>query len=146
MEAPWLFPTQNVTGVVELSTNTLRMFVNRGRRYSTNSPVLGFRRCTVSVNSPPDHASPFLSPVTSYGHDPGVGAGHSLNCSVLVSNIPMRSPRFSPHHRRPSPPRPPALPPPSPPSPLFFFFFCHPPPGPPPRFFSPNHRRPSRSS
>src|ERR1700686_809323 len=102
MEAPWLFPTQNVTGVVELSTNTLRMFVNRGRRYSTNSPVLGFRRCTVLVNSPPDHASPFLSAVTSYGHDPTVGGAHSLNCSVLVSNIPMRSPRFSPNHKRPS--------------------------------------------
>jgi len=27
-EAPWLLPTQNVTGVVELSTNTLRMFVD----------------------------------------------------------------------------------------------------------------------
>src|SRR6266852_3659453 len=65
IDAPWLFPTQNVTGVVELSTNTRRTFVNRGRRYSVNSPVLGSRRCTVSVNSPPDHASPFLSAVTS---------------------------------------------------------------------------------
>src|SRR5215469_14200705 len=74
IDAPWLLPTQNVTGVVELSTNTRRTFVNRGRRYSTNSPVLGLRRCTVSVNSPPDQASPFLSAVTSYGHDPGVGA------------------------------------------------------------------------
>jgi hypothetical protein len=40
MEAPWLLPTQNVTGVVELSTKTLRMFVNRGSRYSVHWDAL----------------------------------------------------------------------------------------------------------
>jgi hypothetical protein len=30
IEAPWLLPTQNVTGVVELSTNTRRILVNLG--------------------------------------------------------------------------------------------------------------------
>jgi hypothetical protein len=30
MEAPWFDPTQNVTGVVELSTNTRRMLVVLG--------------------------------------------------------------------------------------------------------------------
>ena len=29
----WLLPTQNVTGVVELSTNTVRMLVSDGIRY-----------------------------------------------------------------------------------------------------------------
>ena len=28
IEAPWLLPTQNVTGVVESSTNTRRMFTS----------------------------------------------------------------------------------------------------------------------
>src|SRR5207247_2486649 len=64
IDAPWLLPTQNVTGVVELSTKTRRTFVSRGRRYSTNSPVLGLRRSTRSLNSPPDQASPFLSAIT----------------------------------------------------------------------------------
>jgi hypothetical protein len=32
IEAPWLLPTQKVTGVVELSTNTRLMLVLRGRR------------------------------------------------------------------------------------------------------------------
>ncbi len=38
---PRLLPTQNVTGVVELSTNILRMFVWAGRRYSVNWPDRG---------------------------------------------------------------------------------------------------------
>src|SRR5207247_1652771 len=41
------------------------MFVNLGSRYSTISPVFAFSRNTRSLNSPPDHASPFLSAVTS---------------------------------------------------------------------------------
>ena len=40
IDAPWLLPTQNVTGVVELSTNTRRTLVVRGSRYSTNWPLL----------------------------------------------------------------------------------------------------------
>jgi hypothetical protein len=44
IEAPRLLPTQNVGGFVLLSTLTRRMFVDRGRRYSTISPVLVFRR------------------------------------------------------------------------------------------------------
>ena len=41
IEAPWLEPTQNVTGVVELSTNTRRMLVERGSRYWTHLAGLG---------------------------------------------------------------------------------------------------------
>src|SRR5262245_33365540 len=77
MDAAWLFPTQNVAGVVELSMKTRRIFVKRGSRYSTISPVFGLRRSTRSLNSPPDQTSPFLSAVASYGHDSGVGAIHS---------------------------------------------------------------------
>src|SRR5258708_9850024 len=65
IEAPWLLPTQNVTGVVELSTNTRRMLVVFGNRYSMNSPVLGFSRDTRSLNIEPVQASPFLSVTTS---------------------------------------------------------------------------------
>src|SRR5262249_13990708 len=65
IEAPWLLPTQNVTGVVELSTNTRRMLVVFGNRYSTNSPVLGFSRDTRSLSIEPVQASPFLSVTTS---------------------------------------------------------------------------------
>ena len=43
MDAPWLLPTQKVTGVVELSTNTLRTFVCAGRRYSMNLPGAGIQ-------------------------------------------------------------------------------------------------------
>ena len=38
-EEPWLLPTQKVAGFVELSTSTRRMLVDRGSRYSVNSPV-----------------------------------------------------------------------------------------------------------
>src|SRR5882672_10915934 len=41
IEAPWLLPTQQVTGVVELSTKTRRTLVGRGSRYSTDAPVRG---------------------------------------------------------------------------------------------------------
>jgi hypothetical protein len=42
---PWWFaPTHRLGGFVELSTSTCRMLANRGRRYSTNSPVLVFKR------------------------------------------------------------------------------------------------------
>src|SRR2546430_3606448 len=100
MDALWVLPTQKVTGVVELSTKTLRTFVSAGRRYSVNWPVVGFSRKMRSLYSPPDHALPFLSTVTSYGHAPGVGARHSWKRSVRVSNIPIRSARFSPNQRR----------------------------------------------
>jgi len=46
IEAPWLLPTQNVTGVVESSTNTRRMLVERGSRYSVIWPDFGSRRAT----------------------------------------------------------------------------------------------------
>src|SRR5712691_10697954 len=100
MDAPWLLPTQNVAGVVELSTNTRRMFVNRGSRYSVMAPVFGSRRITRSLYSPPAHTLPCVSAVTSYGHDSGVGAVHSWKVAVRVSNIPIRSARFSPNHTR----------------------------------------------
>lgn len=65
MEAPWLLPTQNVTGVVELSTNTRRMLVLRGSRYSTERPVRVSTRVTKSVIIEPVQASSFLSIATS---------------------------------------------------------------------------------
>src|SRR4051794_11149324 len=77
IDAPWLLPTQKVTGVVWLSTNTRRTLVERGRRYSTVAPLAGSRRRIRSLYSPPDQTSPFLSAVTSYGQAPGVGIVHS---------------------------------------------------------------------
>src|SRR5262245_21712450 len=65
IEAPWLLPTQKVTGLVELSTNTRRILVVFGNRYSTNSPVLGSSRDTRSLSIEPVQASPFLSVTTS---------------------------------------------------------------------------------
>src|SRR5437016_4332567 len=99
-EAPWLLPTQNVGGVVELSTNTRRMFVGRGSMYSVNLPVLGSSRSTRSLSIEPVHASPFLSRATSYGCDHGVGAGHSWKRSAFVSNTAILLPRYSANHRR----------------------------------------------
>src|SRR4051812_3891464 len=61
MFAPWLEPTQNVTGLVELSTNTRRMLVVFGRRYSTNWPLLVSSRTTRSLIIEPVQASSFLS-------------------------------------------------------------------------------------
>src|SRR5262249_62295722 len=98
IEAPWLLPTQKVTGVVELSTNTRRLLVERGSRYSVNWPVLGSRRVMRSVHMELVHASPFLSTATSYGADHGVGTSHSLKASVLGSNMPMRLAPYSPNH------------------------------------------------
>src|SRR5690349_2409462 len=57
----WLLPTQKVTGVVELSTNTVRMLVSTGIRYCTEWPVLGSSRTTRSVNIVEAQISPFLS-------------------------------------------------------------------------------------
>ena len=76
------------------------MLVNRGSRYSVIASVLGSRRITRSLYSPPAQTSPYLSAVTSYGHDSRVGATHSRNVAVRVSNIPIRSARFSPNHKR----------------------------------------------
>src|SRR5215472_11862087 len=61
MEAPWLLPTQKLTGVVVLSTKTRRMLVSLGRKYSTVWLVLGSSRTTRSVVMPPVQISPFLS-------------------------------------------------------------------------------------
>src|SRR5215467_1112706 len=103
IDAPWLLPTQNVGGVVRLSTKTRRIFVNFGSRYSTMAPLFGLRRSTRSVYSPPAQASPFLSEATSYGHDSPDGAIHSSKRPAFVSYMPMRFARFSPNHRRPTP-------------------------------------------
>ena len=65
IEPWWLLPTQNVTGVVVLSTKTRRMLVSRGSRYSTNYPVSGLSRDTRSFSIDPVHTSPFRSIVTS---------------------------------------------------------------------------------
>src|SRR6266404_1680766 len=64
----WLLPTQNVTGVVELSTNTVRMFVSDGMRYCTPEPVFGSSRTTRSVCMVEAHSSPFLSKLARYGN------------------------------------------------------------------------------
>src|SRR5437660_258705 len=77
IDALSLLPTQKVTGVVELSTNTRRMFVCRGRRYSVNRPLFGSIRITRSASIPALHTSPLLSTTTSYGAVYGVGTGHS---------------------------------------------------------------------
>src|SRR6476619_5539909 len=63
----WLLPTQNVTGVVESSTNTVRMLVSDGIRYCTVLPVLGSRRTTRSVCIVDAQISPFLSKLARYG-------------------------------------------------------------------------------
>src|SRR5262245_13024415 len=63
----WLLPTQNVTGVVELSTNTVRMLVSPGIRYCTAVPVFGSTRTTRSVYMVEAHNSPFLSKLARYG-------------------------------------------------------------------------------
>src|SRR5262249_41738617 len=99
IDAAWLLPTQNVTGVVLLATQTRRTFVCPGIKYSVKLPVFGSRRTMRSLYSPPDHTSPFLSIVTSYGQPPGVGA-HSRKLCVFVSNMPILSERFSPNHSR----------------------------------------------
>src|SRR5215467_12463890 len=65
IEPWWLLPTQNVTGVVELSTNTRRMLVSRGSRYSTNLPVVGSSLETRSLSIEPVQTLPVLSIVTS---------------------------------------------------------------------------------
>src|SRR5262249_18732492 len=64
----WLLPTQNVTGVVELSTNTVRMFVSDGMRYCSTAPVFGSSRTTRSVCMVEAHSSPFLSKLARYGN------------------------------------------------------------------------------
>src|ERR1700759_2472281 len=64
----WLLPTQNVTGLVELSTNTVRMLVSDGIRYCTDLPVLGSSRTTRSVLIVEAQSSPFLSKLARYGN------------------------------------------------------------------------------
>src|SRR4029077_5900212 len=81
-------------------TKTREMLVLFGSRYSTNCPLLGSSRSTRSVLIEPVQTSPFLSTVTSYGADHGVGASHSVNWPVLVSSTPIRLPRNSPNQRR----------------------------------------------
>src|ERR1700694_4280018 len=100
MESPWLFPTQNVGGVVVLSTKTRRMFVDLGKRYSTNVPVRVSSRATRSVVIDPVHACSSLSSITSYGAENGVGTFHSLITPDCVSSMPMLCPRYSPNHSR----------------------------------------------
>src|SRR5437667_12809820 len=65
IDALWLLPIHSVGGFVELSTSTRRMFVLRGRRYSTVSPVVLLTRATRSLNMPPVQMLPFLSRIAS---------------------------------------------------------------------------------
>src|SRR5712672_4789992 len=90
----WLLPTQNVTGVVELSTNTVRMLVSDGIRYCTDLPVLGSSRTTRSVLIVEAQSSPFLSKLARYGNVYS-GRLYSVNFSVLVSNSAALLVRYS---------------------------------------------------
>src|SRR5258706_10396386 len=90
----WLLPTQNVVGVVDLSTNTVRMLVSDGIRYCTVVPVLGSRRTTRSVCIVDAQISPFLSKSARYGYVRG-GKSYSVNFSALVSNSATLLPRYS---------------------------------------------------
>src|SRR5437764_5577782 len=81
----WLLPTQKVTGVVELSTNTVRILVSDGIRYCTAWPVLGSSRTTRSVLTVEAQSSPFLSKLARYGKV-YCGKLYSVNFSVLGSN------------------------------------------------------------
>src|SRR5262249_28348499 len=65
IDAPWLLPTQKVTGVVELSTKTRRTLVGRGSRYSTEAPVFVSIRTMRSLDIEPLHSSPLRSTNTS---------------------------------------------------------------------------------
>src|SRR5215471_21005106 len=90
----WLLPTQNVTGVVELSMNTVRMLVSDGIRYCTAPPVLGSSRTTRSVCIVEAQSSPFLSKFARYGNVYS-GRLYSVNFSVLVSNSATLLARYS---------------------------------------------------
>src|SRR5690349_8082781 len=76
----WLLPTQNVTGVVELSTNTVRMLVSEGIRYCTVPAVFGSSRTTRSVCIVDAQISPFLSKLARYGYV-RAGSSYDVNCS-----------------------------------------------------------------
>src|SRR6266513_1082545 len=90
----WLLPTQNVVGVVDLSTNTVRMLVSDGIRYCTAVPVLGSSRTTRSVCIVETQSSPFRSKLARYGYV-RAGSSYSVNFSALVSNTATLLPRYS---------------------------------------------------
>src|SRR5439155_3915156 len=90
----WLLPTQNVVGVVDLSTNTVRMLVSDGIRYCTAAPVLGSRRTTRSVCIVETQSSPFRSKLARYGYV-RAGSSYSVNFSARVSNTATLLPRYS---------------------------------------------------
>src|SRR5882762_8158486 len=90
----WLLPTQNVVGVVDLSTNTVRMLVSDGMRYCTALPVLGSRRTTRSVCMVETQSSPLRSKSARYGYV-RAGSSYSVNFSALVSNNATLLPRYS---------------------------------------------------
>src|SRR5262249_22257827 len=90
----WLLPTQNVTGVVVLSTNTVRMLVSDGIRYCTAPPLFGSSRTTRSVCIVDAQISPFLSKLARYGYVRG-GRSYTVNFSAFVSNVVTRLPRYS---------------------------------------------------
>src|SRR4051794_7748027 len=63
--APWLLPTQNVGGVVLLSTNTRRTLVWCGSGYSVILPVSRLSRRIRSAFMPPVHKCPSLAGAAS---------------------------------------------------------------------------------
>src|SRR3954467_3741133 len=76
------------------------MLVKRGSRYSIGWALFVFTRTMGAFSIEPVHASPFLSSATSYGWVHAVGTCHSLNCSVLVSNIAILLPRYCANQMR----------------------------------------------
>src|SRR4029077_1687821 len=90
----WLLPTQNVTGAVELSMNTVRMLVSDGIRYWAVWLVLGSSRTTRSVCIVEAQSSPLLSKLARYGNVYS-GRLNSVNFSVFVSNSATLLVRYS---------------------------------------------------
>src|SRR5215467_322352 len=73
--APWLLPIHSTGRPLVSSTNTRRILVVRGSRYSVNSPLLVLSRETWSFDIDPVHTSaPPLLGTTSYGLPHGVGS------------------------------------------------------------------------
>src|SRR5882757_2858454 len=100
--APWLLPIQSTGRPLVSSTNTRRILVVRGRRYSVISSVLVLSRETWSFDIETLHTSePPLLGTTSYGLHHGVGSLYSFVRAVAGSNMPMVLAAYSENQRRP---------------------------------------------
>src|SRR5215510_11647565 len=98
---PWLLPTQSTGRGPVSSTNTRRMLVVRGSRYSVTWPVLVSSRATRSFTIEPVHTSEeSLVGTTSYGAPHLVGSLYSLISAVFGSNRPIALAPYSANHNR----------------------------------------------